>query len=248
MNQWDANAQTWDESMEDGSAFQKTLVEPHTLKFLGSLKNKKVLDLACGNGQMSRHMAQLGAQVTAIDGSKEMIRLAQQRTKDLPIEYHVMDLTQEESLKSSNFDAVLCNMSLMDIPDLKPIFRLAYKALHERGVFVFSITHPCFDKSVGPHLTEIHENDGIRVSEHSIKVSTYLTPSVRPVKALPTFPETHSFYHRPLHSYLNAAFEEGFVMCDISEPSFPKETNLTTPSGWQKLPEIPVVLIVKLRK
>ncbi len=251
IRNWNTNAAIWDEAMAEGSDFQKTLVEPHTLNFLGNLEGKKVLDLACGNGQMSRLMTRLGASVTAIDGSQEMVNLAQQRSKDMSIAYHVADITKDQAvsfLEASEFDVVLCNMALMDIAELNPVFYLAYKALKKTGIFVFSITHPCFDKSVGSHLTEIYEVDGIRVSEHSVKVCKYLTPNTMKVRALPTFPSTHSFFHRSLQSYLSAAFEEGFLMCDMVETAFPQATELTTPSGWQKLPEIPAVFIAKFKK
>lgn len=248
---WEKKANTWDEAMADGSPFQQILVEPHTLQFLNLTAGQTVLDIACGNGQMSRRLARLGASVTAFDGSQEMINLAKQRSEDLGIDYRTVDVTKAENLEflsSSQFDAIICNMALMDIEDIKPVFQLAYKVLKETAVFVFSITHPCFDKSVGPHIREMQENEGTLVIERSIKVQQYLEPNVMKTRALPSLPSPHYFFHRPLQSYLKTAFEAGFVMCDVAEPAFPQESTLTEHKGWHELFHIPVVFIAKFKK
>lgn len=67
--------------MGEGSAFQKTLVEPKTLEFLKIELSMKVLDIACGNGQRSCCLAELGAQIVTFEGSAEMIKRAQQRSQ-----------------------------------------------------------------------------------------------------------------------------------------------------------------------
>jgi 2-polyprenyl-3-methyl-5-hydroxy-6-metoxy-1,4-benzoquinol methylase len=248
---WNENASTWNEAMADGSPFQKTLVELKTLEFLDIQSGMKVLDIACGNGQMSRCLAKLGADVTALDGSETMINLAQTYSKELTIKYHVADVTKPthlQFLRGSQFDAILCNMALMDMDDINPVFQLAYKSLRKSGTFVFSITHPCFDKAVGLHLSEIHENEGTLLSKHFIKVQKYLTPATLKTRALPSLPTSHYFFHKPLETYLNAAFEKGFVMCGVAEPAFPEVSELTEHKGWHKLPDIPVVFIAKFTK
>jgi ubiquinone/menaquinone biosynthesis C-methylase UbiE len=250
ISYWNENACVWDEAMAEGSAFQKTLVEPSTLNLLKPEAGQTILDLACGNGQMSRVLAALGAAVTAIDGSQNMINLARKRSAGLTIEYRVADImtTEQVLLEPSSFDAVLCNMALMDIQEIKPVFQIAYRALKKDGAFVFSVTHPCFDKSVGPHITEMHENGGTVLMERSIKVREYLNTTSLKTRALPTLPSAHYFFHRPLQVYLSAAFEEGFSMCGIAEPAFPHDTELKEHKGWHELPGIPVVFIAKFKK
>jgi 2-polyprenyl-3-methyl-5-hydroxy-6-metoxy-1,4-benzoquinol methylase len=247
---WDKNAATWDEAMQEGSPFQKRIVEPHTLQFLNIQPNQTVLDFACGNGQMSRVLARLGAKVTAIDISQEMIKHARLRSQNLEIDYRVADITHDklENLGTSKFDAFLCNMALMDIEDIKPVFQLAYKVLKDSGVFVFSINHPCYDKSAAVHVRENSDQDGILVTQTCLKVREYLQSTVQRVRALPTLPAVHYFYHRPLQFYLNAAFSEGFSMSGVAEVGFSEDTNLREHRGWHELPQIPVVIIAKLIK
>ena len=251
LDAWDKNATIWDSAMADGSLFQKNIIEPDTLAFLDPKKEMRVLDVACGNGQMSRILANLGCKVTALDSSREMIRLAEARSKGLNIAYHINDVADSKSwnaVRRTSFEAALCNMALMDIPDIVPVFKGVYSSLKERGVFVFSITHPSFDKAVGPHIMEIHEKDGELIYLHAIKVLHYKSSSAMPAKALPHLPALHYHYHRSLESYLTLAFETGFTMTGIAEPAFPKDSNLAEHKGWHKLHDIPVALIIKLLK
>ena len=77
MSSYDALAASYDQLMADGSyrrraeflvrLFQKSAIPVHT-----------VLDLACGTGTIACLLAQRGYQVTATDGSEEMLTQAMQ--------------------------------------------------------------------------------------------------------------------------------------------------------------------------
>lgn len=66
---------------------------------------QQILDVGCGTGNFSIKLAERGARVTGIDLSDEMLRMAQQKTRHLPIEYHTMDL-YETAFEDDTFDAV----------------------------------------------------------------------------------------------------------------------------------------------
>ena len=70
---WDRNADFWDEKMGEGNAFHKLLIEPAQLRLLNLKGGEVILDIACGNGQFARKMADLGAKVVAVDASGKMI-------------------------------------------------------------------------------------------------------------------------------------------------------------------------------
>lgn len=248
---WNENAEVWSAHMGEGSPFQRALVEPKTLEFLDVSPKLSVLDLACGNGQMSRRLTGLGARVVGVDGSEKMIAEARAFEGESEPDYYVADLTKKDALSfigDETFERVLCNMALMDIEEIEPVFSLARRVLKPQGVFVFSITHPCFDKAVGNHLTELEEKEGTLHMRRFIKIERYLSSSTLTTKALPSLPSSHFFFHRSLETYLGAAFKAGFVVSDLAEPAFGPDTTLTEHKGWHHLAEIPVVLVVKLQK
>jgi 2-polyprenyl-3-methyl-5-hydroxy-6-metoxy-1,4-benzoquinol methylase len=182
-NAWEQNAAFWDDRMGEGNDFVEVLIWPAVERLLGLQEGERVLDIACGNGLYARRLAALGAQVVAFDFSEEMVRYAIQRTqKGFPnIEYLVMDATDEAELLSlgkGQFDAAICSMALFDIADIAPLFRTLPILLKKEGRFVFSIMHPCFNN---PHISLMAEqidNDGNLVTEYSVRVKGYLSPTI----------------------------------------------------------------------
>ncbi len=72
-----------------------------------------VLDIACGNGQFARRLADLGARVVAGDFSERLVDLARWRSARHadPIEYRLLDATDEVqvlALGRQRFDAAVC--------------------------------------------------------------------------------------------------------------------------------------------
>ena len=118
---WEQNAHFWDDRMGDeGNRYHNELVAPAQERLLDLRPADLVLDIACGNGQFARRMAQLGARVVALDFSKGMIERAKSRTSENPdrIEYSVIDATDEGALMAlgeRRFDAAVCTMALMDM-------------------------------------------------------------------------------------------------------------------------------------
>lgn len=55
--------------------------EVHALKAMTDWRNKRVLEIGCGNGRLTRRLADLGAQIEAIDPDRKLIAAAK---KDLP--------------------------------------------------------------------------------------------------------------------------------------------------------------------
>ncbi len=54
------------------------LEKPSYLGLFGDIQNLKILDLACGDGFYTRMIKEMGAEITGIDISEEMIKLAKQ--------------------------------------------------------------------------------------------------------------------------------------------------------------------------
>ena len=156
---WNRNADFWDERMGEGNDFVEMLIWPATERLLQLQPGERVLDIACGNGLTSRRLAAQGARIVAFDFAEEMIRHAQERTLEnsQPIEYLVLDATDEEALLglgAGRFDAALCNMALFDIAEIRPLLRALSELLRPGGRFVFSVIHPCFNN---PHMMQLAE-------------------------------------------------------------------------------------------
>jgi 2-polyprenyl-3-methyl-5-hydroxy-6-metoxy-1,4-benzoquinol methylase len=58
--------------------------EVHALKEMTQWRGKRALEIGCGNGRLTRRLANLGAYVEAIDPDKELISTAR---KELPARF-----------------------------------------------------------------------------------------------------------------------------------------------------------------
>ena len=93
---WDANAAFWDEQMESGGTWQQFLIEPAVERVLRLERGERVLEVACGNGEFARRMAELGGAVLATDFSEAMLERARAHGGD--VEYRQADATDEAAL------------------------------------------------------------------------------------------------------------------------------------------------------
>ncbi|MHA0286196.1 class I SAM-dependent methyltransferase [Mycobacterium sp. C3-094] len=127
------------------------------------LPRARVVDLACGTGSAARAAAALGAHVTGIDVTGELIDLAAQRAPD--ITWTVADAA-DTGLPAASFDVAVSNMGIIFVdPDrqvaeimrlLKPSGVLAFSAWVRRG------SNPLFDPIVevlGPPPPAPHTPD-----------------------------------------------------------------------------------------
>jgi 2-polyprenyl-3-methyl-5-hydroxy-6-metoxy-1,4-benzoquinol methylase len=246
---WNRNAQWWDDRIGDGNDFQTILIEPATERLLAVSHGDRVLDIACGAGRFARRMADLGARVVAIDDSASFIDRARQRTAEaVQIEYHVLDAARLPSLGGILFDKAVCTMALMDMPEIKPMYSALSQVLKPGGAFVFSVTHPCFHSAAIQRFTEMYEEEaGRHVIRTGVKVSSYLSSFARKTEGIIGQPEPQWFYHRPLHVLFQTGFSAGFVIDGIEEPGLPKVLPDRPGVRWHDMPEIPPIMVVRMR-
>lgn len=250
---WNANAQFWEERMADGNDFFKQLVWPAMVRLLAPQPGVRLLDVACGNGLTSLRLAEMGADVLAIDFSERLIELARVRRGHPKIDYRVVDATNYDELKAlgqSAFDSALCNMALMDVANLQPLMKALSILLRPNGHFVFSVVHPCFNNPSTVQMAEVEDRDGVLETVYSVKTKKYLTSFTRFGAAMHEQPVPHPYFHRPLSVLIGAGLDEGFVLDGLEERAFPTGVDSgTTPLSWSgRFSEIPPVLVGRMRQ
>ncbi|MBA2758326.1 MAG: class I SAM-dependent methyltransferase [Chloroflexia bacterium] len=252
---WERNSVYWDSHMGEGNAFHLQLIRPAVEGLLAPRPGETVLDLACGNGLYARHLADLGCNVVACDFSEALIELAARRepgrNRSHPIEYQVVDAAEPEQLATlgrDRFDAIVCNMSIMDIVDINPLFEAVPRMLKPEGRFVFTIMHPCFNHTEAAFESALDELVAPPAVRHSLRISNYLDIPPRKGLGVEGQPEMHYYFHRPLSDILNLAFAHGMMMDGIMEPAFPVEAQDDHRHSWRHFPTIPLVLAARFRQ
>jgi 2-polyprenyl-3-methyl-5-hydroxy-6-metoxy-1,4-benzoquinol methylase len=248
---WNNIAEYWDDYMgEKSNRWHRELIRPNTEKLLDIKEGQTILDVACGNGNFSKRLAELGANVIAFDYSPKMIERAKLSCKDYlnRIDFKVNDATNYDSLMElgiQSFDSAVANMALMDIADITALVKSLQMLLKPNGRFVFSIPHPCFQPPNVRKLCEIEDVDGAVVSRKSVQISKYINPEVFENLGIKGQPTPHLIFHRPLAYYLNLFFESNFMLDGIVEPTFEDTDKEYYKFDWNS---IPPVIIFRFRK
>jgi 2-polyprenyl-6-hydroxyphenyl methylase/3-demethylubiquinone-9 3-methyltransferase len=100
------------------------------------LAGKTALDVGCGAGLLAEPLARLGAKVTAIDASPEVIAVARQHasTAGLDIDYQVGDVQELEG----EFDLITCMEVIEHVADPASFVKALAKRLATGGLLVMS--------------------------------------------------------------------------------------------------------------
>lgn len=111
-----------------------------------------ILDLGCGSGRDTKYFLKLGYQVTAVDGSIEMVNLSSKLTGQptLHLQFHELEFLNK-------FEGIWACASLLHVPrqEIKHILSLVFNSLKLHGILYLSFKYG---------KTEIIENDRLFIN------------------------------------------------------------------------------------
>jgi len=99
------------------------------LDLLDPRPGERILDVGCGEGRLTKRIAESGATVLGIDNSPEMVAAAQAKGLDAIL----MDVA--EMRFQAEFDAAFSNATLHWVPDNERAAAAIFSALHSGGRF-----------------------------------------------------------------------------------------------------------------
>lgn len=108
------------------------------ISWMGSLKDKKILEIGCGLGEASVYFAKQGASVTATDISPKMVEKVQELATfhNVSVEGKVVSANNLDNLPNSHYDYTYAGNLLHHVDILKAITLLRPK-LKEGGIAFF---------------------------------------------------------------------------------------------------------------
>ena len=150
--------------------------------FFGKLKKGSyILDFGCGSGRDTKYFLEKGCSVDAIDGSKELCKLASEYTG-----IEVKNMFFQELVEVDKYDGIWACSSILHLPidELTKVMRKMVVALKENGIIYTSFKYGIFSgERNGRFFTDMTEEtfaeflsriDGLEVEEQ------WTTSDVRP--------------------------------------------------------------------
>jgi len=143
-----------------------------SLRLLGDVGGRRVLDLGCGAGQDAIACAKRGATVIGVDFSAEQLAIARRLAEDegVKVELRHGDLADLAFIQSDSVDLVLCASVLEYVEDIGRVFRQGHRVLKVGAPLVLSTTHPAWRVLDG---SAYFERAPVEVAEDGVTFTEY---------------------------------------------------------------------------
>ena len=162
------------------------------------------LDVACGEGRLSRELARLGHNVIGIDSSPSLLAAACEAGRAGPAHELVLADAAAIPLEDGAADLAVASMALMTVDDVAAVVGEVARVLAPGGRFLVTLLHPVdtWGDAGGSYFEE----------------AAYDKEIVRDAGRM-TFHDAH----RPLAAYFRALEEAGFAIERLREPEPPED-------------------------
>lgn len=225
---WESEARNWasfartpgyDRSHED--------INLPALLDLLPVPGRRTLDLACGEGRLSRVLQASRHQVVGADASPTMVQFAATHPRAAPA---VLADATRLPFADGTFDLVVAYMCLHDIDDMPAAIREAARVLEASGRLCVAIPHP---------INTAGSFEGRDAAAPFVISGSYLDP--RPVTMVIDrggIQLTFHSEHRPLEAYIQALAAAGLLTETIREVRPPGHVLTRDPAArrWHRIP------------
>lgn len=196
---------------------------PALQALLPAIAGRRVVDLGCGFGHLTRWLAAEGAaSVLGIDLSEKMLARAAAETNSPVVTYRRGNL-EELTLDRDSADLIVSSMALHYVEDFARIGRVMFDALAPGGRLVFSVEHPIYAARAEPEwVTAADGRQAFCIVDYGIegkRVTSWIVDGV--VK-----------YHRTIGTMLNTLCGLGFAYVSTNEWT-PTEKQFAAHPEWR---------------
>lgn len=222
---WESNAETWTRHSRAGfDVYRDKLNTPTFLQMLPPIAGLRGLDIGCGEGTNTRHLAQTGAKMSAIDIAPTFIAHARAAEHDDPlgIDFQIGSATALPFLDHA-FDFVTAFMCLMDMPDQDVVLAEVQRVLKPNGFLQFSILHPCFTAPKrkvlrGPDgaVSGIEVGDYFATNHGSVDTWSFSTPPDDERRGIAPFHIPR--FNQTLSGWVRLICQAGLIIEEFGEP------------------------------
>jgi SAM-dependent methyltransferase len=232
---WETHAEWWIDGFTDGAdpEYEEQILPLAARELAGAAT---VLDVGCGDGQVSRLAAKLGAAVIGIDPTWNCVRVADERGTTV-----ARAGAAALPFAEGSFDAVVACLVFEHIRDVDDAIAEVSRVLRPGGRFCFFLNHPLLQT---PNSGWI-DDQFLDPPEQYWRIGEYLVENetIEEVEKDVFIP----FIHRPLSRYVNTLAEHGLLLERMEEPA-PPAGFLAKADEYMLASTIPRLLYLRTRK
>jgi len=203
-----------------------------SLRLLGHVEGKRILDLGCGAGSNAIALARAGAKVIAVDPAADQIAAARTAAEQaaVRVELHHSPLAELAFIRADTIDVVVSAYGLATVEDIDRVFRQVDRVLKPECHFVLSLPHPAW--------ALVDRDD----PERRVRRSYWETA---PIPA--SGPDQPADVPRTISGLVQSLTRANFRVDNVLEPQ-PTEGGPRSPGWSDTMRFLPATLILRARK
>jgi SAM-dependent methyltransferase len=232
---WERTSAWWQAEFTDGAdaEYVEQILPLAVAHLVGA---RSVLDVGCGEGQVTRLAAESGAMAVGIDPTKAQLSEAVRRGGG---PCYLGARAGHLPFRDGAFDAVVACLVFEHIDDLDAAVAEVGRVLCAGGRFIFFLNHPLL-QTPGSGWIDDHI-----LCEQYWRIGPYLVEDTTMEQVdngvwLP-------FVHRPLSRYVNAMAANGLLITSMEEPA-PPPGFLARASEYEAAATIPRLLMLRAER
>lgn len=193
-----------------------------------NIEGKKVLELACGTGELSILLAKKGYEVTGVDLSSDMLFVAQEKAQKENVQIYLFeqDMSELEGLGTFDLVTIFCDsLNYLTTPqEVQNTFKGIHSHLKNGGLLLFDVHSIYKMEEIFKNRTFAHVDEEIAYiwdcfpGEHKLSVEHELTFFIkdRQSEKYDRFEELHKQRTYTLDEYSMWLTEAGFSILEIT--------------------------------
>ena len=162
---------------------------------------RRVLDVGCGEGWLTRALANRGVEVVGVDGCAALVDRACEKGGGCFRAIGYDDIIADRAILGQSYDIIVCNFSLLG-EEIGDLLRSLQQAIVSDGHLLIETIHPFTSSQEQPYVdgwkTETFNNFG------------------------GAFREPMPWYFRTVSSWFQQVSESGWRICEFEEPIHPQ--------------------------
>jgi SAM-dependent methyltransferase len=236
---WETHAGWWQQHFTEGAdpEYEEQIIPLAEHHLAGATR---VLDVGCGEGQLSRRAAALDGRiapwVVGVDPTEGQVTTAVSRGGGVT---YARAAAERLPFAAASFDAAVVCLTLEHLDPFEPAVREVGRVLERGGRFLCFLNHPLLQAPdsgwIDDHILE----------EQYWRVGPYLPDDVAMEEVAPGI--RLPFMHRPLSRYINVMADCGLLVEHMDEPPPPPGFLALAPE-YGEAATIPRLLVLRARK
>ncbi|WP_430906807.1 class I SAM-dependent methyltransferase [Maribacter sp. 2-571] len=149
QDSWHTNAQEWIKLIDGQKIGSRTFTNKAIMELLQNQPGKRVLDMGCGEGWLTRSLTKMGKTAIGVDATETLLANARTKGSETFLNLSYEDIGKGKAIIGAPFDLAVFNFSIYQKDGLDVLLRNVKRTLNGKGRIIIQTLHPMLLLNLG---------------------------------------------------------------------------------------------------